>query len=173
MSLLKKNSQKPVFTVPGKESARRAAHILKDLDEYPHNIHPALVSGVSIDDQKIRYGVDKPLFAVVALLVLGFIAWGVVAPESVLTVSSIALTWTMENLGWVFNTLAIFLPIFLLVIGFSRFGKIPLGLDDEAPPIFNAVLGSYVIWRRDRYRDYFLWSVRTTDFLSFLAPRCL
>lgn len=133
MSLLKKNSQKPVFTVSGKESARRAAHILKDLDEYPHNIHPALVPGVSIDDQKIRYGVDKPLFAVVALLVLGFIAWGVVAPESVLTVSSIALTWTMENLGWVFNTLAIFLPIFLLVIGFSRFGKIPLGLDDEPP----------------------------------------
>lgn len=133
MSLLKKNSQKPVFTVPGKESARRAAHILKDLDEYPHNIHPALVPGVSIDDQKIRYGVDKPLFAVVALLVLGFIAWGVVAPESVLTVSSIALTWTMENLGWIFNTLAIFLPIFLLVIGFSRFGKIPLGLDDEPP----------------------------------------
>ncbi|EEH63952.1 transporter, betaine/carnitine/choline family [Gleimia coleocanis DSM 15436] len=133
MSLLKNSSKKQVFSSSGSETANRAAHFLKDLDEYPHNIHPALVPGVSIEDQKIRYGIDKPLLIGVASLVIGFILWGIFSPQSVLTTSSAALNWTMLNMGWLFNSLAIFLPVFLLTIGFSRFGKIPLGLDGEEP----------------------------------------
>lgn len=110
-----------------------AQRLLHDLDEYPHNIHPALVPGVSIDDQKVRYGVDKPIFFSVAIIIIAFIVWGVAAPDNVLSVSSAALSWTMLNAGWLFNALAVFFPIFLLVIGFSRFGKIPLGLDGEEP----------------------------------------
>lgn len=57
MSSLNKKSQTKLFASTG--SAKRAAHILKDLDEYPHNIHPALVPGVSIEDQKVRYGIEE------------------------------------------------------------------------------------------------------------------
>lgn len=48
-------------------STSLTSRILHDLDEYPHNIHPAFVPGVSIDDQKVRYGIDTPIFIGVAL----------------------------------------------------------------------------------------------------------
>ncbi|AQP46047.1 choline transporter [Tessaracoccus flavus] len=100
---------------------------------YPHNIHPALVPGVSIEDQRVKYRVDTPIVAVVGVLILSFIVWGIVRPDNVLEVSSAALTWVMSNLGWVFTAMAAGLVVFLLIIAFSRYGRIPLGLDDETP----------------------------------------
>ncbi|MEL4356697.1 MULTISPECIES: BCCT family transporter [unclassified Luteococcus] len=100
---------------------------------YPHQIHPALVPGVSVADQKIRYGIDKAILGAVGALIIGFVAWGLAAPQQVFDVSSAALGWVMRNLGWMFNVLAIAMVLFLLVIAFSRFGKIKLGLDGEEP----------------------------------------
>ena len=105
------------------------------LDEvnYPHSIHPALVPGVSVEDQKVRYGIDKVIVGVVGAVIIGFVAWGVLAPQQVFDISGAALTWVMHNLGWVFNVLAIGMVILLLVIALSRYGRIPLGLDGEKP----------------------------------------
>ncbi|MCG7449964.1 BCCT family transporter [Corynebacterium kefirresidentii] len=100
---------------------------------YPHNIHPALVPGVSIEDQKVKYGVDKPILVAVGGLVMAFVIWGVVAPEQVFDASSAALDWVMRNLGWSFTALATFLMFLLLILAFSKYGKIPLGLDGEKP----------------------------------------
>lgn len=100
---------------------------------YPHQIHPALVPGVSIEDQKVRYKVDRPITIVVGVLILAFVIWGVTQPEQVFEYSSIALNWVMSNLGWIFTTLAAGLLFFLLIVAFSRYGKVPLGLDDEKP----------------------------------------
>ena len=105
------------------------------LDEvnYPHSIHPALVPGVSVEDQKVRYGIDKVIVGAVGAVIIGFVAWGVIAPQQVFEISSGALTWVMHNLGWIFNVLAIGMVLLLLVIALSRYGKIPLGLDGEKP----------------------------------------
>jgi len=100
---------------------------------YPHSIHPALVPGVSVEGQKIRYGVDKAILGVVGGLIVGFVTWGLMAPQHVFRVSTTTLNWLMENLGWTFNVLAIAMIIFLLLIAFSRFGNITLGLDGEKP----------------------------------------
>ena len=100
---------------------------------YPHSIHPALVPGVSVEDQKVRYGIDKVIVGVVGAVIIGFVAWGVLAPQQVFDISGAALTWVMHNLGWVFNVLAIGMVILLLVIALSRYGRIPLGLDGEKP----------------------------------------
>ncbi|WP_448259175.1 BCCT family transporter [Corynebacterium kalidii] len=98
---------------------------------YPHSIHPALVPGVSVEDQRIRYSVDWRIVSVVGGLIVAFIAWGVAEPQQVFDVSSTALAWVMENMGWVFTALATGLMFFLLILAFSRYGKIPLGLDGE------------------------------------------
>ena len=98
---------------------------------YPHGTHPALVPGVSIDDQRIRYGVDKPIVGIVGALIVAFIVWGVSSPQSVMDVSSAGLTWVMDNMGWIFNGMAIFVMVFLLGLAISRYGKIPLGVDGE------------------------------------------
>ncbi|WP_411338595.1 BCCT family transporter [Corynebacterium kefirresidentii] len=115
-----------------KKRTRNAKRILKDI-MYPHNIHPALVPGVSIEDQKVKYGVDKPILVAVGGLVMAFVIWGVVAPEQVFDASSAALDWVMRNLGWSFTALATFLMFLLLILAFSKYGKIPLGLDGEKP----------------------------------------
>ena len=98
---------------------------------YPHSIHPALVPGVSVEDQKVRFGLDKVVFGVSAVAIIAFIAWGLADSAQVTQVTTAMLTWVMTNLGWLFNGLAIVLLLFLLAIAFSPYGKIPLGLDGE------------------------------------------
>ncbi len=135
-------------------TARRAGQVFKEM-QYPHGLHPALVPGVSIEDQKVRYGIDKPILVVVGLTIVAFVAWGVAAPHSVLAVSGAGLEWIMTNLGWIFNSLAIGMVVFLLAIAASRFGRIPLGLDGEpaeystiswAAMLFGAGIGIGIIF---------------------------
>ncbi len=114
---------------PGRSRAL-AKEFLKEVN-YPHSMHPALVPGVSIEDQRVRYGVDRRLFVVVGSLIVAFIVWGIAAPTVVLDTSSAALGWVMTNLGWVFNSLAALLMVFLIVLACTRYGRIPLGLDGD------------------------------------------
>ena len=86
----------------------------------------------------MRYGVDRVILAVVGLLVVGFVVWGVLQPDAVLAVSSAALDWVMVHAGWLFVLLAIGMVVFLLVLAFSRYGEIPLGLDGEKPEYSTA-----------------------------------
>lgn len=113
-------------------SSSTATRFLKEVT-YPHSIHPALVPGVSVEDQRIRYRVDKPIVVVVGGFIIAFVVWGIVNPEQVFQVSSAALSWVMLNLGWIFTVLAVVLVFVLLGLAFSRYGKIPLGLDGEKP----------------------------------------
>lgn len=119
-------------------SAREQARRFLRVVNYPHSIHPALVPGVSVEDQKIRYGIDKGILGVVGALIIGFVVWGIVAPQQVFDVSGIALSWVMQNLGWLFSLLAIGLVLLLLMLAFSRYGKIPLGVDGEKPEYSTA-----------------------------------
>lgn len=120
-----------------REAAQLARRIAAEM-EYPHKIHPALVPGVSVEDQKIRYGVDKPIVYIVGIPVLAFIAWGIISPETVQSVSQAALNWVMLNVGWIFNLIAVGMMIFLLAIALSKYGRIPLGLDGEQPEYSTA-----------------------------------
>lgn len=119
-------------TEESQKRVRGAKRILHDII-YPHSIHPALVPGVSIEDQKVKYSVDKTILSVVGGLVIAFVVWGVLAPEQVFNTSSTALDWVMRNLGWIFTALATFLMFLLLILAFSKYGKIPLGVDGEKP----------------------------------------
>ncbi len=100
---------------------------------YPHDIHPGLVPGIGVDEQRNRFGLDKVVFGITAVLIVTFVAWGVSNPESVSEVSTAAFGWSMTNAGWLLNITAIVALGTMLYIGFSRFGKIRLGRDDEEP----------------------------------------
>ncbi|OFT28069.1 choline transporter [Micrococcus sp. HMSC30C05] len=93
---------------------------------------------MSVEDRRVRYGVDRVILAVVGLLVVGFVVWGVLQPDAVLAVSSAALDWVMLHAGWLFALLAIGMVVFLLALAFSRYGEIPLGLDGEKPEYSTA-----------------------------------
>ncbi|MCB4208431.1 BCCT family transporter [Arthrobacter sp. UM1] len=100
---------------------------------YPHDIHPALVPGLNVEDVKLRYRTDRVVFGVAAAFIIAFIAWGLLDTAGLTAASNAALTWVVKNTGWMFNLLAAMLVLFMLYIGFSRFGRIPLGRDGEKP----------------------------------------
>lgn len=100
---------------------------------YPHDTHPGLVPGVSVEEQRVRYRTDKITFGVAGALIVGFVVWGAVSTETLTQVASSALTGVVTYGGWIFTLLAAVVLLFLLYVGFSRYGRIPLGKDGEAP----------------------------------------
>lgn len=103
------------------------------LHEYPDSMHPGLVPGIGVDEQRNRFSLDKGLFAVTALLVLSFIIWGVTNPDSVADVSASMYDWAMNNVGWLLNIVMLMGMPVMIYLGFSRFGNIKLGKDNEEP----------------------------------------
>lgn len=101
--------------------------------QYPHDLHPGLVPGIGVDEQRNRFGVDWVVFTVTAVSILAFITWGITNPASVSDVSSTAFSWAMTNTGWLLNLVMILGLFVMAFIGFSRFGNIRLGRDDESP----------------------------------------
>ncbi|WP_150460263.1 BCCT family transporter [Nesterenkonia ebinurensis] len=117
--------------------SRQAGEAFGTLDyrrpKYPHDIHPALVPGIGVDEQRRRYSVDKVVLVVAGLLTVAFIAWGVASPDTLASSADIAFTWVTYNLSWLFNVSAAVILFALLAIAFSKYGRIPLGKDGERP----------------------------------------
>nr|WP_231948835.1 BCCT family transporter [Jiangella alkaliphila] len=66
-------------------------------------------------------------------IVFAFVIWGFVDTDSLSSASSEALTWVTHNAGWAFALTATGFVVFVLWVAFSRYGRIPLGADDERP----------------------------------------
>ncbi|SDE03613.1 BCCT family transporter [Auraticoccus monumenti] len=99
-------------------------------------IHPALAAPPVT--ARVRAGLDRFVFGVAAAVALAFCLWGILAPANLGGVSGSALQWVVTNLGWFFIILATGFVIFVLVLAGSRYGRIPLGRDDEAPEFGTA-----------------------------------
>src|SRR5690606_21615510 len=81
---------------------------------------------------------DIVVFAAVAVLMLTLVGWGGFATDSLATVTAEALEWLIVNLGWFFVLSATGFVAFALYLAFSRFGRVPLGGDDEEPEFRTA-----------------------------------
>ncbi|WP_040684310.1 BCCT family transporter [Nocardiopsis halotolerans] len=149
----------------------RASHTaLGSLDyqhpTYPHDTHPVLVPGISIDEQRRHYRVDWLPFPVAGSLTVAFVIWGIWSPESVASVAETAFSWSTDNLGWMFNVVAIVVLVATLGIALSPYGRIPLGKDGERPEfstfswtamLFAAGLGVAVLfWGPSEPLTYFV-----------------
>ena len=94
--------------------------------------HPAL--DVALEDQTPpREGLDPIVFGVPAALAIAFVAWGFIDADSLDTASGKALTWVMDDMGWLFVLTSSAFVVFVIWLALSRFGRIPLGRDDEEP----------------------------------------
>jgi choline/carnitine/betaine transport len=80
-----------------------------------------------------RFGLDKVIFGVTALIAVAFVVWGFIGTQSLSTTSSDALAWVMTNTGWAFVLTASLFVVFALWLAASRYGNVPLGADDEKP----------------------------------------
>ena len=99
--------------------------------------------------------VDPLVFGASALIIGGFAAWGIIAPENLSSVIGGVLTWVLATFGWFYVFVAfvvLALSIFLMV---HPWGRIRLGPDDSRPDfrtftwiamMFSAGLGSALMF---------------------------
>lgn len=116
-------------TAKAKSATRRALESPTD-----HVVpHPALDQPPQEDALTRSRGMDWVVFGVTAAIAIGFLAWGFISTRSLASASDSALTWVMNNTGWLFVLTATGFVIFILWLAIGRFGAIPLGRDDEEP----------------------------------------
>jgi choline/carnitine/betaine transport len=94
--------------------------------------HPALAKTPPCVADR-HWAVDRVLFAVAAAMALGFVAWGFATPTGLGDVSGSVLGWVTGNLGWLFVLLASAFVVYVIWLAASKYGRIPLGRDDERP----------------------------------------
>ncbi|MBC3192949.1 BCCT family transporter [Pseudonocardia sp. C8] len=80
-----------------------------------------------------RSRTDWTIFGVGAALALIFVAWGIVAPDSLANTATTLLSGVMRGGGWGFILAATGFVAFSLFLAFSKFGRIKLGTDTEEP----------------------------------------
>ena len=80
-----------------------------------------------------RARIDPTVFGVTAALVVGFLIWGLAAPDNLSAVSAGILGWITGSLGWLFILSATGFVVFAVCLALSKYGKIPLGKDGEKP----------------------------------------
>ncbi|MFI5805216.1 BCCT family transporter [Streptomyces sp. NPDC051561] len=98
---------------------RAASPLMADLPGSPHTTHEPHT--------------DRIVFGVTAALTLAFVLWGALATDSLEDVSGKLLKGLIHNGGWAFMLAASGFVVFALWLAVSRYGKITLGEEGEAP----------------------------------------
>ncbi|MFD4407455.1 BCCT family transporter [Nocardia sp. NPDC058499] len=78
-------------------------------------------------------GVDWLIFGITSVGAVAFVLWGIIDQESLARVASNAQSWVIANTGWLFVLVATSFVVYVIWLALSRYGKIPLGADDETP----------------------------------------
>ncbi|MEV0078919.1 BCCT family transporter [Nocardia neocaledoniensis] len=92
------------------------------------------VTGVSPDEpRRDRPRLDRLVFSATAIGALAFVAWGVLDDKSLASAAGKAQKWVITNTGWLFVLVATAFVVFVIWLAISRYGRIPLGADDEKP----------------------------------------
>ncbi|MET0163359.1 MAG: BCCT family transporter [Microbacteriaceae bacterium] len=119
---------------PAARAGDSAKRIAKELvDPAPDGIHPALIPGLGVEQTNRVFRTDRVVFAIALAFTIGFIAWGVLAGDSLAAAAAAGLDWVITYTGWFFTSIATVVLVFMLWVGFGRFGRIRLGTDDEKP----------------------------------------
>ncbi len=85
------------------------------------------------EDAEKHYSTDKIVFGVAAVLVVAFLAWGLFATDGLSSVATSVLGGVIRGGGWAFVLAASAFVVFALWLAISKYGRIPLGKDDERP----------------------------------------
>jgi choline/carnitine/betaine transport len=80
-----------------------------------------------------RWKVDPAVFLIAAGLVTLFLLWGVLFTDSLASVTESTLTWLLDRFGWLFVLSAAAFVAFAAYMGFSRYGRLRLGRDEDRP----------------------------------------
>ncbi|GAA0546689.1 BCCT family transporter [Actinomadura welshii] len=88
---------------------------------------------VSLDKRPGRARTDWVVYGCTAVLAAAFVVWGTVWTDNLSSTAQSALDWLLANLGWLLVLAATGFVIFSLWLALSKYGRIPLGHDDDEP----------------------------------------
>ncbi|MBP1930166.1 glycine betaine uptake BCCT transporter [Ammoniphilus resinae] len=77
------------------------------------------------------------VFWISVAIVLLFVIWGALMPESFSDAANAALEFTTSSFGWLYLMATFGFLIFAIYLAFSKYGKIVLGTDDDEPEYSN------------------------------------
>ena len=89
--------------------------------------------GYLVEQKPSGSRIDPTVFYVSLVVVLAFVAWGVLFTDNIAAVTGAVLSYVMTNFGWVFVLSTLSFLVFMLYLAFSRYSSIRLGRDDEEP----------------------------------------
>ncbi|ALX05762.1 BCCT family transporter [Aeromicrobium erythreum] len=80
-----------------------------------------------------RTRIDPVVFGVTGAVAIAFVVWGLVSTDGLKAASDASRSWVIVNTGWFFVLVASFFVLFVLWLAASKYGRVPLGEDDEKP----------------------------------------
>ncbi|MEO6413972.1 MAG: BCCT family transporter [Pedococcus sp.] len=96
-------------------------------------MHPALDPVIEEHKAHEPRKVDTVVFGVTAVIAVAFVLWGFLSTDTLSTASGAGLGWVVHNMGWLFSLVASGFVLFVIWLAASKYGRIPLGRDDEEP----------------------------------------
>ena len=84
-------------------------------------------------DARSGSGIDLGVTVPAVGLILAIVAWGLIWPDNFANFASLALSWVVDNTGWLFVLAGTVFVFFIFGVALSKFGHIRLGGDDEKP----------------------------------------
>ncbi len=103
------------------------------LQTLPDNPHPALDPVITEHEANAPQKVDTIVFGVTAVIAISFVLWGFLSTDTLSSASGAGLGWVVHNMGWLFSLVASGFVLFVIWLAASKYGRIPLGRDDEEP----------------------------------------
>lgn len=80
-----------------------------------------------------KKGIDQIMLIVISIVIGALVVWGIITPKGLEAATSAALAFITSNLGWFFLIVIFLFVIAMIIIMFSKWGKIRLGGQDEKP----------------------------------------
>ncbi|WP_026535170.1 choline BCCT transporter BetT [Arthrobacter sp. H14] len=74
-----------------------------------------------------------PVFIASLVGILAVAVWTLIAPKQAEAVIGTMVAWVSNGLGWFYISLATVILVFVIYLGFSRFGRVRLGPDHSRP----------------------------------------
>ena len=121
------------LTKTGPAAPAEAAGEHDALEHLPDNPHPALDPVVEEHRAHGPLKVDTIVFGVTAAIAVVFVLWGFLSTDTLSSASGAGLGWVVHNMGWLFSLVASGFVVFVIWLAASKYGRIPLGRDDEEP----------------------------------------
>ena len=84
-------------------------------------------------DRRLAGTTDWVVFGVTSIAALAFVIWGFVNQAGLASSASTAQGWVITHFGWLFVLTSTGFVVFVIWLAASRYGRIPLGRDDEQP----------------------------------------